>query len=117
MHSISQNRVRSIDILRGFDMLMIEHYLDLKQVAYYGLAFFIGSVIRVPSRSISSISSPLIAKSFEENNLSNIQSIYSKSSINLLIIGAVLFLCIVLNIDDILEELTSKLKSFEVFYN
>ena len=66
-------------LVSRFDMLMIEHYLDLKQVAYYGLAFFIGSVIRVPSRSISSISFPLIAKSFEENNLSNIQSIYSKA--------------------------------------
>ena len=77
-------------LVSRFDMLMIEHYLDLKQVAYYGLAFFIGSVIRVPSRSISSISSPLIAKSFEENNLSNIQSIYSKSSIKALSIGAVL---------------------------
>jgi len=89
-------------------MLMIEHYLDLKQVAYYGLAFFIGSVIRVPSRSISSISSPLIAKSFEENNNSNIQNIYSKTSINLLIIGGVIFLCIMLNIDDILLILPEK---------
>ena len=95
-------------LVSRFDMLMIEHYLDLKQVAYYGLAFFIGSVIKVPSRSISSISSPLIAKSFEENNLSNIQSIYSKSSINLFIMGAVIFLCILLNIDDILSILPDK---------
>jgi len=87
---------------------MIEHYLDLKQVAYYGLAFFIGSVIKVPARSISSISSPLIAKSFEENNRSNIQNIYSKTSINLLIIGGVIFLCIMLNIDDILQLLPEK---------
>ena len=26
-------------LVSRFDMLMIEHYLDLKQVAYYGLAF------------------------------------------------------------------------------
>lgn len=95
-------------LVSRFDMLMIEHYLDLKQVAYYGLAFFIGSVIKVPARSISSISSPLIAKSFEENNRSNIQNIYSKTSINLLIIGGVIFLCIMLNIDDILQLLPEK---------
>ncbi|MBF45879.1 MAG: hypothetical protein CMD38_06375 [Flavobacteriales bacterium] len=95
-------------LVSRFDMLMIEHYLDLKQVAYYGLAFFIGSVIIVPSRSVSSISSPLIAKSFEEKNFNNIQSIYSKSSINLLITGAVLFLCVLLNIDDILSMLPEK---------
>ena len=95
-------------LVSRFDILMIEYYLDLKQVAYYGLAFFIGSVIRVPSRSISSISSPLIAKSFEEDNMSNIQSIYSKTSINLLIIGSFIFLCIILNIDDILSMLPEK---------
>ena len=95
-------------LVSRFDMLMIEHYLDLKQVAYYGLAFFIGSVIKVPSRSISSISSPLISKSFEEGNMSNIQNIYSKTSINLLIIGGVIFLCVMLNIDDILQILPEK---------
>ncbi len=95
-------------LVSRFDMLMIEHYLDLKQVAYYGLAFFIGSVIKVPSRSISSISSPLIAKSFEEDNKNNIQNIYSKTSINLLIIGGVIFLCVMLNIDDILQILPEK---------
>lgn len=95
-------------LVSRFDMLMIEHYLDLKQVAYYGLAFFIGSVIKVPSRSISSISSPLIAKSFEENNMSNIQFIYSKTSINLLIVGGVIFLCVLLNVDDILQILPEK---------
>jgi O-antigen/teichoic acid export membrane protein len=95
-------------LVSRFDILMIEHYLDLKQVAYYGLAFFIGSVIKVPARSISSISSPLIAKSFEENDMSNIQNIYSKTSINLLIIGGVIFLCVMLNIDDILQILPEK---------
>ena len=95
-------------LVSRFDMLMIEHYLDLKQVAYYGLAFFIGSVIKVPSRSVESISSPLIASSFKENDLGNIQTIYSKTSINLLIIGSILFLCISLNINDILSILPEK---------
>ncbi|MDB2613422.1 hypothetical protein N9Y89_01590 [bacterium] len=50
------------------DMIMIEYFMDLKQVAYYGLAFFIASVIKTPSRSIAAISSPLLAKAFEQNN-------------------------------------------------
>ncbi len=95
-------------LVSRFDMLMIEHYIDLKHVAYYTLAFFIGSVIKVPSRSISFISSPLIAKYFEENDYQNVQSIYTKTSINLLIIGGVIFLCIMLNIDDILYLLPEK---------
>ena len=92
-------------IVSRFDILMIEYFIDLKHVAYYSLAFFMGSVIKVPSRSISSISSPLIAKYFEQKKYAEIQTIYSKTSINLLIIGGVIFLCIMLNIDDILNLL------------
>lgn len=95
-------------LVSRFDILMIEYYLDLKQVAYYGLAFFIGSVIKIPARSISSISTPLIAKAFENNNLSEINTIYRKTSINLLIIGGLIFLCVSLNVDDILSLLPPK---------
>ena len=87
---------------------MIEYYIDLKHVAFYTLAFFMGSVIRVPERSISFIASPLVAKSFEKKDYDNIQSIYSKASINLLIIGGLIFLCVLLNIDDILNLLPEK---------
>jgi O-antigen/teichoic acid export membrane protein len=95
-------------LVSRFDILMIEYYLDLKQVAYYGLAFFIGSVIKIPARSISSISTPLIAKAFENNDLLEINTIYRKTSINLLIIGGVIFLCVSLNVDDILSLLPPK---------
>ena len=95
-------------LVSKFDMLMIEYYLDLEQVAYYGLAFFIASVIKVPARSLVAISSPLLAKSLKENNISMVKQIYSKSSINLLIVGGLLFLGIWLNIDDILSILPQK---------
>ena len=95
-------------LVSRFDLLMIEYYIDLKHVAFYTLAFFMGSVIRVPERSISFIASPLVAKSFEKKDYDNIQSIYSKSSINLLIIGGIIFLCVLLNIDDILNLLPDK---------
>ena len=95
-------------LVSRFDMLMIEYYLDLKQVAYYGLAFFMGSVIKVPARSLTSISTPLIAKYFEQNDTKSVLDIYKKTSINLLIIGGVLFLCVTLNVDDILSLLPAK---------
>ena len=85
-----------------FDLLMIEYYIDLKHVAFYTLAFFMGSLLGLLSeRSISLIASPLVAKYFEKKDYDNIQSIYSQESINLLIIGKYYFLCVLLNIDDI----------------
>ena len=95
-------------LVSKFDMLMIEYYLDLEQVAYYGLAFFIASVIKVPARSLAAISSPLLAKSLKDNNMPMVKHIYTKSSINLLIVGGLLFLGVWLNIDDILSILPEK---------
>lgn len=95
-------------LVSRIDMIMIDYFLDLKHVAYYGLAFFIGSVIKVPGRSLSSISTPLISKAFEENDTNQIVQIYKKTSINLLAISSLMFLLIWLNIDEILSILPEK---------
>jgi O-antigen/teichoic acid export membrane protein len=95
-------------LVSRIDMIMIDYFLDLKHVAYYGLAFFIGSVIKVPGRSLSSISTPLISKAFEENDTNQIVQIYKKTSINLLVISSLMFLVIWLNIDEMLSILPEK---------
>ena len=82
------------------DMMMIGKFIGYKEVAFYTVAFFIGNVIRVPARAIGSIATPLLAKAWERNDIDQIRSIYSKSSINQLIIGGLMFLGIWLNIDD-----------------
>tara|TARA_Y100000813_G_scaffold177612_1_gene144217 strand:- start:1381 stop:2850 length:1470 start_codon:yes stop_codon:yes gene_type:complete len=108
----------AIALVTRLDMIMIEYFMDLKHVAYYALAFFIASVIKTSSRSIAAISSPLIAKAFEQNNISQIKNIYQKSSINLLIIGGFLFLGIWLNVDEILCILPEKFQQGKqvIFY-
>lgn len=108
----------SIIIVSRVDMMMIGSLLDLKQVAFYTVAFFMGNAIMVPARSIAAISTPLIAKAWENKNLSEIQTIYSKSSINQLIIGGVFFLCIWLNIDSVFLLLPEQFQAgkWVVFY-
>ena len=97
----------SVILVTRIDMMMLGSLLEdgtgegLKQVAFYTVAFFIGNAIMVPAKSIAAISVPLIAKAFEKGDLNEIQAIYSKSSINQLIIGGGFFLCIWLNIDSI----------------
>ena len=99
-------------------MMMIGSILDLKQVAFYTVAFFMGNAIMVPARSIAAISVPLIAQAWENQNLTEIQTIYSKSSINQLIIGGVFFLCIWLNIDSVFLLLPENFQAgkWVVFY-
>ena len=90
------------------DMMMIGKFIGYQEVAFYTVAFFIGNVIRVPARSIGSIATPLLAKAWERNDINEISRIYSKSSINQLIIGGLIFLGLWLNIDDGLSLLPEK---------
>ena len=108
----------SIIIVSRIDMMMIGSLLDLQQVAFYTVAFFIGNTIMVPAKSIATISVPLIAKAWEKQDLAEIQTIYSKSSINQLLIGGVFFLCIWLNIDSVFALLPEKFQGgkWVVFY-
>ena len=62
----------------------------------------------MPGKSIISISVPLLAKAWEEQDFKQIQAIYSKSSINQLIIGGLFFLCVWINIDAIFSILPEK---------
>ena len=108
----------SIMIVTRLDMMMIGSLLDLEQVAFYTVAFFIGNAIKVPGKSITTISTPLLAKAWENQNMKEIQILYAKSSINQLIIGGVFFLCVWINIDDIFSLLPLKFQGgkWVVFY-
>jgi len=108
----------SVMIVTRVDMMMIGSMLDLEQVAFYTVAFFIGNAIKVPGKSIGAISIPLVAKAWEKQDYKQLQTLYAKSSINQLIIGGVLFLCIWLNIDDIFSLLPTKFQGgkWVVFY-
>lgn len=98
----------SIMLVSRLDMMMIGALLDLEQVAFYTIAFFIGNAIKLPSNSIGAIATPLVAKAWEKQDVKEIKKLYSKSSINQLIIGGVFFLCVWLNIDEIFSLLPDK---------
>jgi len=108
----------SVMLVTRIDMMMIGSMLDLEQVAFYTVAFFIGNAIKVPGKSIAAISSPLVAKALEKQDYMETQTLYTKSSINQLIIAGALFLCIWLNIDDIFSLLPAKFQGgkWVVFY-
>ena len=108
----------SIMIVTRLDMLMIGYLLDLEQVAFYTLAFYIGNAIAIPGRSVISISVPLISKAWENQDIKEIDMIYSKSAINQLIVSGLLFLVVWLNIDEVLSLLPEKFSygKWVVFY-
>ena len=108
----------SVVIVTRMDIMMISSLLDLEQVAFYTIAFFIGNALRIPSKAIVAISTPLLAKAWKEQDFNEINSIYSKSALNLLIVGGVFFTCVWINIDQIFSLLPEKFSAgkFVVFY-
>lgn len=90
-----------IMIIGKVDSLMVTGMLGLKETAIYTTAFYIAVVIELPKRAISQIGMPIISRAFERNDLEEIKGIYSKSSINNLVIGLLFFIGLWINLENI----------------
>lgn len=94
------------EITLKIDRIMIEKFLDLNAVGVYSIAFFFGTMIILPARSVIKISSAVVAESWKGNDINNIRTIYSKSSLTQLIVGVFIFIGIWANIDNIIIIMT-----------
>lgn len=83
------------------DSIMISSLIDFKSNGIFAIAAFIGTAIAIPTNAIGQISSPIIAESFKRNDLKHIGFLYKEASINLLVIGLFLMICIVCSIEDL----------------
>ena len=88
-------------IISKLDILMVTSQLGLAKAGIYTIAFYIGSVIEIPSRSIMSISSPIAAEDIKNNELEKANLLYKKVSLHQLLIGSLIFILIWVNIDNI----------------
>ncbi|WP_396601162.1 lipopolysaccharide biosynthesis protein [Algibacter sp. R77976] len=88
-------------ILLDVDKVMLGHYIDIKEIAYYNVAIFIATVIAVPQRAMHQILLPLSAKYLNEKDFDALKDLYKRSSLNLFIVGGFIFLLIVLNINQL----------------
>ncbi|MDT0554308.1 lipopolysaccharide biosynthesis protein [Urechidicola vernalis] len=88
-------------ILLEIDKFMIPQVEELANLAFYGVAVFIASTVAIPNRAMQQITNPITAKDLNENELRKVKTLYKQSSINLLVVGGLLFLLINLNINDI----------------
>lgn len=89
------------NIILEIDKFMIGHYVPIENVAYYGVAIYIAMVINVPYRSLHQIANPITAKLLNEKKLNELSDFYKRSSINLFMICGLIFLLIILNINQL----------------
>lgn len=81
------------------DVLMLGAMTDLESTAVYAIAFYIGSVIAVPQRSVEKIAGPLISEFIKNKKWDQVAILYKKTSLNQLIPGIFIFGLIWINLD------------------
>jgi len=89
----------------SIDSIMINSIIGISQTGIYAITYFFGSIILIPSRAVTKISGVVIADSWKNNDLDNINLIYYKSSLNQFIFAIILFIGIWANIHNIFRIL------------
>ncbi|MDY0781167.1 lipopolysaccharide biosynthesis protein [Tenacibaculum sp. IB213877] len=95
-------------IILDIDKVMIPDKETFEKAAYYTVAVFIGSFIEAPGRAMAQILQPLTSQSLNENNSVEVENLYKKSSINLLLIGGLFFLLVNCNISELFRIMPEK---------
>jgi len=88
-------------ILLEIDRFMINQFIEIEKVAYYTVAVFIATVISVPSRAMHQITYPMTAALLNQGDTKGLAVLYQKSSLTLFIVSGLLFVLIVLNLNDL----------------
>ncbi len=92
-------------ILLEIDRFMINQFIPIQNVAYYTVAIFIATVIAVPARAMHQITYPMTAEILNRNDMVELKRLYQKSSLTLFIVSGLIFILILLNLNDLYSML------------
>ena len=85
----------------NIDRIMIDRILGLSATGVYTTTYFFGTLITMPSRSLTKISATVIADAWKNKDMATLHNILYKSCLNQLIIGLLLLAGIWGNIDNV----------------
>lgn len=95
-------------VVNNLDIIMIGILIGLDEVAFYTLAFYIGSVAMIPQKSVMAIANPLTSKAIADENTEELNRIYRLSSSLQLFFGGLIFLGVWVSIDEVMELLPNQ---------
>jgi O-antigen/teichoic acid export membrane protein len=87
-------------VAQTIDTFIISSLKGLGSTGVFNLAQYAANLVQVPQRSIQSISTGVLAQAWKDKNYQEINRIYERSCINLLLLAAFIFCNIWLNIND-----------------
>lgn len=92
-------------VVGNIDIVMLSAMTDLENTAVYAIAFYVGSVIAIPQRSIGKIAVPILSGYLKEGKLDQVESLYRRTSLNQVIAGSLLLTGIWANMHNLIDLL------------
>ncbi|MFN4973678.1 MAG: lipopolysaccharide biosynthesis protein [Bacteroidota bacterium] len=90
-------------IAATIDVFIIAGFQDLKAVGIFVFAQYAANLIQVPLRSIQAVSAGILSQAWKDKNLKEIDRIYRRSCINLLLLALFVFGNLWLNVKEAIE--------------
>ncbi|MFO7852276.1 MAG: lipopolysaccharide biosynthesis protein [Bacteroidota bacterium] len=87
------------------DKYMVNHFEGLGDAGVYSIAVYFATLILIPARSLGKIAIPVVSEAWKTKDYELIQNVYYKSSINQLIIGLLIYIGIIANLNNIFRLL------------
>jgi O-antigen/teichoic acid export membrane protein len=91
--------------LGNIDLLMVGGLTNLAETAIYAVSLYLATMIKVPANALIKISQPMIAEAQYKKDLNTLSQIYTKSSINQMLVGGIVFIIIGVNLHHIYQFL------------
>ncbi|MBR5434753.1 MAG: polysaccharide biosynthesis protein [Bacteroidales bacterium] len=98
-------------VVINIDQIMIEKLMiesPLAHVGIYTTCSYFATMVIMPNRALQKITSTLVAEAWKRNDREQLQLIYEKSTLTLLIIGTLVFFGLCVNLDYIFQILPEK---------
>lgn len=98
-------------LVNSLDVIMIAQIVGLKATGVYSTVVFLSSIIQVPYRSVTRVSSPLISEYWKHREFEKMKELYQKVSSISLVLGLGMFLMAWLNIHFLFSFLKPEFQS------
>lgn len=105
-------------LVTTLDTIMVNDFLGEAETGIYGTMILFTTVILVPSKALSRISTPILADAWKENDTEKINNIHKRSGVNQLLFGGLVFIGIWANMDNVFHIIPESFSSGKniVFY-
>lgn len=92
-------------IVEQTGVLQVGELMGEKHAAIYQIIYFLSLLVNTPFKAMVSVLNALVAKHFHQKDYKGLGELYHKSSLNSLIAGIFVYICILTNIEDLFRFL------------